>query len=132
MAIRTPAPLPSRAIYGYVLYVFCYLGLALYLIWAYVPSRWLRALGITYFPDKLWALALPATLVVVVVLTATCIYPAINLLATPSLNSAAIITDDYAVYEYRKTVPEGAIPPIRDIHISDACRQLYMDKAKED
>uniref|UniRef100_A0A0K8RIU1 Putative transcription factor pcc1 n=1 Tax=Ixodes ricinus TaxID=34613 RepID=A0A0K8RIU1_IXORI len=63
MTIRTPAPLPSRAIYGYVLFVACYLGLSLYLFWAYVPGAWLRAVGITYFPDKMWALALPATIV---------------------------------------------------------------------
>lgn len=126
MAIRTPAPLPSRAIYGYVLFVLCYLGLALYVFWAYVPSTWLRAMGITYFPDKMWALALPATLVVAAVLFATCLYPGVILLATPHLDDIATVTDSHAMYIYQKPVPVGAIPPIRDLHISGVCRRLYM------
>ncbi|CAN8021860.1 hypothetical protein HPB47_025156 [Ixodes persulcatus] len=127
MAIRTPAPLPSRAIYGYVLFVACYLGLALYLFWAYVPGAWLRAVGITYFPDKMWALALPATIVGAVVLFGTCLYPGVILLATPRLDDVNTVTDSHAVYVYQKPVPVGAIPPIRDVHISEACRKLYMN-----
>ena len=30
-----------------------------YLFWAYVPDDTLRALGIEYYPDKYWALAIP-------------------------------------------------------------------------
>ncbi|CAN7997418.1 unnamed protein product [Ixodes hexagonus] len=127
MAIRTPAPLPSRAIYGYVLFVSCYLGLALYIFWAYVPSVWLRAMGITYFPDKTWALALPTAFIVAVILFGTCLYPSVILLATPRLDDITTVTDSHAVYVYHKPVPEGAIPPIRDLHISAVCKKLYMN-----
>uniref|UniRef100_G3MMZ6 Phosphatidylinositol N-acetylglucosaminyltransferase subunit P n=2 Tax=Amblyomma TaxID=6942 RepID=G3MMZ6_AMBMU len=125
MAIKTPAPLASRAIYGYVLYVSCHLGLALYVLWAYIPSSWLRAMGITYFPDKVWAIAVPFVGVIAILMFGFCLYPAIIAFSTASLDSPATICDKHAIYEYKKPPINGAIPPIKDIHISQVCRELY-------
>ena len=36
----------------------------MFLLWAYLPSALLHQLGIYYFPDRWWALAVPAWLVV--------------------------------------------------------------------
>jgi hypothetical protein len=32
---------------------------ALYMAWAHTPEATLRALGVTYYPDKYWAAAVP-------------------------------------------------------------------------
>lgn len=125
MAIRTPAPLASRAIYGYVLYVSCHLGLALYVLWAYIPGAWLRAMGFTYFPDKVWAIAVPLAGVVAIIVFGTCIYPGLIALATAPLDAPDTVTDRHAIYEHKKPPIKGAIPPIKDIHISQVCRELY-------
>jgi PIG-P len=34
----------------------------LYITWAYIPDNILHSYGITYYPDKYWAIALPAWL----------------------------------------------------------------------
>lgn len=62
-----PLPRPSRSashasaeVYGFCLYVCTFALAALYLCWALLPDDLLRAWGISYYPDKWWALALPA------------------------------------------------------------------------
>lgn len=55
----TPNPLPARAVYGFALFVCSWLGLALYLIWALLPTQYLDALQLTYVPAKYWAIAIP-------------------------------------------------------------------------
>ncbi|KAH8179354.1 PIG-P domain-containing protein [Sarocladium implicatum] len=66
----TPAPLPHAAprvptyeYYGFVLYLFSSLAFLTYLLWAYLPSPFLHALGIYYYPNRWWALAIPSFLV---------------------------------------------------------------------
>lgn len=39
----------------------------MYLLWAYLPSPFLHQLGIYYYPNRWWALAIPAWLVVLLV-----------------------------------------------------------------
>ena len=39
----------------------------MYLLWSYLPSPFLHQLGIHYYPNRWWSLAIPAFLVVVVV-----------------------------------------------------------------
>lgn len=127
MAVRTPAPLPVRGIYGYVLYVSCYVGLALYLVWAYVPNCWLEAAGVTYLPNKYWAISIPVYVLTAVLLFATCLYPGYIFLATPLLDSQSTLTDKYTVYKHKNTVPLEATPPIMDLDISEVCKALYLD-----
>lgn len=55
----TPNPHPSRAIYGFALFLCSWLILPLYIIWAFVPTPWLEILHITYIPAKYWAIAIP-------------------------------------------------------------------------
>lgn len=38
---------------------FCSRVAVLYLIWAYVPAQTLESFGVTYYPSKYWATALP-------------------------------------------------------------------------
>jgi phosphatidylinositol glycan class P protein len=39
----------------------------MYLLWSYLPTPFLHQLGIYYYPDRWWSLAIPAWLVMVVV-----------------------------------------------------------------
>lgn len=55
----TPNPHPSRAVYGFALFLCSWLVLPLYLLWAFVPTSWLEAIHITYVPAKYWAVAIP-------------------------------------------------------------------------
>lgn len=127
MPEHTPAPTPSRAVYGFMLYLVCYSAFALYFVWAVVPDTFLHSLGLTYWPQKYWAVAIPIHVGLAIALFAAVIYPAINMNMTPSLDDMSTVTDQHALNLEGKCIPEGGIPPVSDIPISRVCRHIYMD-----
>lgn len=74
-----PKPLE---VYGFVGTISTVVSTVIFLVWAYVPENWLHSVGIYYYPSKHWALAIPAYLMVSVVL-AIVFYIGLNFLATP-------------------------------------------------
>lgn len=64
-SLSRPAPpiVPTYEYYGFVLYLFSSLTFLIYLLWSYLPSPFLHALGIYYYPNRWWSLALPSFLV---------------------------------------------------------------------
>lgn len=123
-----PSPTPERAIYGFVLYLASFIGLGLYIVWAYVPDTWLSAIGLTYWPQKYWAVALPVYLCVVILLFYL-MYLGLILINTPPLTSVSILTDRYANTEdHHGPLPPDAIPPLRDLDIVEVNRYLYLNR----
>lgn len=59
MPVNSPGPDPARGIYGFALFLACILGSTTYIIWAWVPDDVLHSMGLTYWPDKYWAVAIP-------------------------------------------------------------------------
>jgi phosphatidylinositol N-acetylglucosaminyltransferase subunit P len=64
---RASPKVPTYEYYGFALYVASSAAFLMYILWAYLPSPFLHQLGIYYYPNRWWALALPAWLVVGVV-----------------------------------------------------------------
>ncbi|UNI23511.1 hypothetical protein JDV02_009328 [Purpureocillium takamizusanense] len=64
---RAAPQVPTYEYYGFVLYLFSSLTFLLWLLWSYLPAPFLLALGIEYYPDRWWALATPAFLVMTLV-----------------------------------------------------------------
>ncbi|KAI9899228.1 hypothetical protein N3K66_005689 [Trichothecium roseum] len=60
---RAAPKVPTYEYYGFVLYLFSSFAFLIYLLWAYLPSPFLHALGIYYYPNRWWALAVPAFIV---------------------------------------------------------------------
>lgn len=91
---RASPKVPTYEYYGFVLYLFSSCCFLIYLLWSYLPSPFLHALGIHYYPDRWWSLATPAFLVVLLVY----IYVALALYNTEyltlPLNSLETIVDD--------------------------------------
>lgn len=109
-----------RAIYGFVLWLSSYLFLFLYLVWAIIPEEWLHPLGLTYWPQKYWAVQIPAFITTGILIFAFVLYPSINLLITPKLNELRTVTDDFAILN-----PGRGIAPITDIPLIEVCENLY-------
>lgn len=87
---------PTYEYYGFVLYLFSTVAFLIYLLWSFLPSPFLHALGIFYYPNRWWSLAIPSFLVMTVVY----IYVALasyNLeVLTPELHDIETIVDDTA------------------------------------
>lgn len=77
-------------VYGFVGWIVSTVAFVAYLAWAYVPEASLVREGITYFPDKSWALAIPAGLCWAVA-CAYFAYDAVNRAMVPPLNSRTLI-----------------------------------------
>jgi phosphatidylinositol N-acetylglucosaminyltransferase subunit P len=64
---RQSPKVPTYEYYGFVLYLFSSLTFLIYLLWSFLPSPFLHGLGIYYYPNRWWSLAIPSFLVVLVV-----------------------------------------------------------------
>ena len=117
----SPVPTPYRAIYGFVLWLFSHFCLVLYILWTLIPEEWLHLMGITYWPQKYWAIAIPAYLITVFILFVFVFYPSLNLLMTPPLNDTKTMMD-----EYSSNIQKPGIAPISDIPLTTVCHRLYI------
>ena len=93
---RASPKVPTYEYYGFVVYLFSSLTFLIYLLWAYLPSPFLHALGIYYYPNRWWALAIPSfiTMLIVYIYVALALYNT-EVLTLP-LTSIETIVDEAA------------------------------------
>jgi len=120
---HSPAPTPSRAVYGFVMYLLSYSSLLLYLLWAFVPDSILETFGLDFLPQKYWAVAIPVYLSVLFFSFVFVIYPCMGMLITPSLSDIRNVTDSCSVYKSGKQ-KDGSIPSSYDEHPVDLLKYL--------
>ncbi|KAI0409883.1 PIG-P-domain-containing protein [Xylaria palmicola] len=93
---RASPKVPTYEYYGFVVYLFSSLTFLIYLLWAYLPSPFLHALGIYYYPNRWWALAIPSfiTMLIVYIYVALALYNTEVLTLPPT--SVETIVDEAA------------------------------------
>ncbi|PPJ59386.1 hypothetical protein CBER1_06907 [Cercospora berteroae] len=64
---RASPKVPTYEYYGFTLYLTSSLAFIVYLLWSFLPSPFLLQLGIEYYPNRWWALAVPAWTVMLIV-----------------------------------------------------------------
>lgn len=124
---RQQGPKPSE-VYGFVGSITTVIATVIYLMWAYIPESWLHSLGITYYPSKYWALAVPAFAMVTVVLGMV-FYLGLNFMITPPPTSYYTMFDEYSrertAFMSSVDGAEKPIEPISDIGINQINDQMF-------
>ena len=64
---RATPKVPTYEYYGFAVYLASSAAFLLYVVWAYVPSPLLHQMGIHYYPNRWWALAIPCWLVALII-----------------------------------------------------------------
>lgn len=123
---HSPSPTPERAVYGFVFYLASFVCFAVYVIWAYIPDPWLHCIGLTYWPQKYWAVAVPVYICMTIIL-AFVAYTGLILLKTAPITDVSTITDDKAVYSSEFDKNPDCLPPLQDLDISTVNRLLYNE-----
>ncbi|KAF9269309.1 PIG-P [Marasmius fiardii PR-910] len=137
----TPRDNRSRApeFYGFVAWASTSFLFVVYLLWALLPDEYILWLGIYWYPNREWALLLPAYSIFLVLLTYW-VYMSLTIYGTPAFDSISTITDTrsqypphqftengqssgYLMYTQRNTAPE-----LYDIPIGLVNRVLYNPK----
>ncbi|KAF5727700.1 hypothetical protein HS088_TW22G01397 [Tripterygium wilfordii] len=122
-------PKPSE-VYGFVGSITTVVATAIFLVWAYVPEPWLHSVGIFYYPNRYWALAVPTYAMVTVVL-ALVFYIGLNFMSSPPPTSLNTIFDDFsrepADFVTVATGDDQPIEPISDIGIDRINEIMFSD-----
>ncbi|KAK3330075.1 PIG-P-domain-containing protein [Apodospora peruviana] len=93
---RASPKVPTYEYYGFVLYLFSGLSFLIYLLWSYLPSPFLHALGIYYYPNRWWSVAIPSFLVMLLVYIYVALAAYNTEIMTLPLSSVETIVDDAA------------------------------------
>lgn len=93
---RASPKVPTYEYYGFVLYLFSSLSFLIYLLWSYLPSPFLHALGIYYYPNRWWSLAIPSFLVMTYVYIYVALAAYNTEILTLPLSSIETVVDEAA------------------------------------
>ena len=123
----------TTALYGFVAWIAVHICFTIFLLWAYTPDRVLVSLGVTYYPSKHWALALPCW-TLVSLLTAVVLYAFYNVMRQPDLESLANVVDEYTRVPDERNLSvwadEEQLPPNVDLPITLVSRLLHLQPAE--
>ncbi|PKS08248.1 hypothetical protein jhhlp_005191 [Lomentospora prolificans] len=95
-ATRASPKVPTYEYYGFVLYLFSSATFLVYILWSYLPSPFLHALGIYYYPNRWWSLAVPAFLVMALVYLFVALASYNTGYLTPPMGAVETVVDDAA------------------------------------
>ena len=126
--------LPKEAnaeVYGFVGWIISLFAIVIFLIWAYTPNSFLLQMGISYYPDKWWAIAFPTHMCVSVLFLMWVINTGINLVNTPPLHSRHYFTSDEEGTENYHPSSPGGIDAICDLPLTRVNSFLYSKASRK-
>ena len=90
-----------------------------YLVWAYTPEDVLVRLGVTYYPDKYWALAVILDLVLV--LYGSVDVRGVSMMSVRDLDDPDLIAEENGFIGSEADEPDlpGSVPSMRDTPVEE-------------
>jgi phosphatidylinositol glycan class P protein len=120
----------STAVYGFVSWMTACVVFIIYLVWAFLPDRMLKDLGISYYPSKYWALGIPTYLMVSMWLTVFA-YSASFFYLAPALDNPILIRDSFTKSQ-RQPDSRFAIQNAHDLDLAQVNRHMFARIVIED
>jgi phosphatidylinositol glycan class P protein len=93
---RAAPKVPTYEYYGFALYLGSSAAFLMYILWAYVPAPMLHQMGIYYYPNRWWALAIPCWLVMLIIYIYVALASYNTQYLTLRLNSIENLVDECA------------------------------------
>jgi hypothetical protein len=94
-------------VYGFVGWIATFAAWLCYLLWSYLPEATLHEVGVSYYPNKYWALAAPAMLLCSV-MSYGILYGILGLSLNPHLDSYETLGDGYSKPLFHHNQHHGA------------------------
>ena len=122
-------------VYGFVGWMVSWLALFIFLLWAFLPEEYWNDFGVTYYPNRYWALAIPAYLLMSYFFLCI-VHVGIALMRTPAFSSAALISDEFTreARDFTRLAKSSkstvGTPEIYDIPLSVTNRLIYSKRGK--
>ena len=139
----------ATEVYGFVVWISASLCLVLYLLWAYLPPSVLHSLQLTYYPDRYWAVAVPAYLSLLPLFLCAS-YVGYNLYRTTPLSDIGALEDGWTRYETAgsdsgrggggtgavlqpaSVVPRYAIPDVLDMRADVVNAYMHRQRGRRE
>ena len=121
MSISTINITTATDVYAFVGWIATICVYIVFLIWAFATEDMLHNYGITYYPSKYYASALPAYVIVIYILSGVT-YIGINMFNTFDPDDIRTVIDDqsrFAPSEFIRCGPKDSIPDIGDMDPSE-------------
>ena len=119
--------------YAFVSWIGTIIAYLIFLVWAFAPASVLHDFGITYYPDRYYAIALPSYMLVVAILVGIS-YVGLNLWNTFEPNDIRTIEDKDSIYlssDYLRiqSSKEVVTPDIGDMDICTVSLILHCKRS---
>jgi len=125
----------SMEFYGFALYVASWLGfctshwiqlikIVMWIAWAFFPDAWLHAVGVTYYPNRYWSIAIPLWITYCVPF-AMILFLSWTLRHTPGLESRNTMLDQWSLVADTAEDWESEYVLLRDVPIHLVNQKLY-------
>jgi phosphatidylinositol glycan class P protein len=124
----------AAAEYAFVSWIGTIIVYLVFICWVLVPCEVLHAVGITYYPDKYYAVALPSLLIVSGLLLGVA-YVGLNMWNTFDPDDIRTVEDSVTRYSsqgfhFTKNLNEMGTPDIADIDICSVSLMLHSNTKK--
>ncbi|KAL9310259.1 Phosphatidylinositol N-acetylglucosaminyltransferase subunit P [Arabidopsis thaliana] len=107
----------TSEVYGFLGSISIVVATVIFLIWGYVPDKFLESIGIYYYPSKYWAMAMPMYSMVTL-LVALVFYIGLNFMSTSKPTSLNTLFVEKMFLPLMKNGEDRPIDPISDIDIT--------------